>query len=63
MYSSIIKALPDFQIALSDDKVFSEFAPIQLKNIVSELFLELKKHVSHSCQRRVDIEELKEGLI
>ena len=30
MYSTIIKALPDFQYILSDEQVFSEFAPIQL---------------------------------
>ena len=27
MYSSIIKALPDFQYILSDEQVFAEFAP------------------------------------
>jgi hypothetical protein len=34
MYSLIIKALPDFQIALSEEQVFCEFAPLQLKNVV-----------------------------
>ena len=28
MYSSIIKRMPDFQIFLSDDQVFSIFAPV-----------------------------------
>jgi uncharacterized protein YktB (UPF0637 family) len=42
MYILIIKKLPDFQIALSDDQVFRTFAPLQLKNPVSELFQQLQ---------------------
>jgi hypothetical protein len=46
MYSIIIKALPDFQIAVSDDQVFSTFAPHQLKNAVGQLFRQLKMKLS-----------------
>jgi hypothetical protein len=42
MYSSIIRELPDFQISLSEDLVFSSFAPVQLKNTVIELFEQVK---------------------
>jgi hypothetical protein len=45
MYIIIIKALPDFKIALSDDQVFCYFAPFKLKNAVSELFQHLKMQV------------------
>ena len=45
MYALIIRALYDFQIALSDDQVFCTFAPLQLKNAVSELFHQLKMQV------------------
>jgi hypothetical protein len=45
MYALIIRALYDFQIALSDDQVFCTFAPLQLKNAVSELFHQLKIQV------------------
>ena len=59
MYSSIIKVIPDFQISLSDDQVFSELAPIQLKITVSELFTQLKKQGSPALQKSADVEELK----
>jgi hypothetical protein len=42
MYALLIKALPDFQQYLSEKKVFSTFAPDQLKNVVRELFKQLK---------------------
>jgi hypothetical protein len=63
MYSLIIKKLPIFQKALSDDQVFYEFAPIQLKVTVSELFKELKKRAGSSPQKKADLEELKEGIM
>jgi hypothetical protein len=43
IYTVIIKILPDFQNSLSEDQVFSTFAPAQIKNAVTELFRELKK--------------------
>ena len=58
MYAVIIMALPDFQIALSDDQVFCTFAPLQLKNAVSELFQQLKMQV-----RFIGREELKEDFM
>jgi hypothetical protein len=58
LYSVIIRELPDFQIALSDDQVFCTFAPLQLKNAVSELFLQLKNAV-----RFAGGEELKEDFM
>jgi hypothetical protein len=58
MYALIIRALPDFQIALSDDQVFYTFAPLQLKNAVSELFQQLKMHL-----RLAGGEELKEDFM
>ena len=63
MYSSIIKALPDFQIILPDDQVFYEFAPIQLKNTVNVLFKQLKKHAKFGSQNKADFEDLKEDLM
>ena len=42
MYALLIKKLPDFQIKVSEKKVFSTFAPDQLKNVVRELFEKLK---------------------
>ena len=50
MYSLIIKELPDFQIALSDEQVFSAFAPSQLKNTLGELFKQLKKYTNAAPQ-------------
>ena len=58
LYSLIIRALPDFQIALSDDQVFCTFAPLQLKNAVSELFLQIKNAV-----RFAGGEELKDDFL
>jgi hypothetical protein len=54
--------MPIFQKALSDDQVFYEFAPIQLKNTVSALFRQLKKHASSGPQKKGDVEELKEDI-
>jgi hypothetical protein len=42
MYTSIIKTLPLLQSALSDEQVFRLFAPLQLKNAVTELFQQLE---------------------
>ena len=63
MYSSIVKALPDFQIALSDEQIFSAFAPIQLKNTLSELFSHLKKFYGTGPEKRANLEELKEDMM
>jgi hypothetical protein len=63
MYSSIIKAWPNFQKALSDDQIFSEFAPVQLKNTVSVLFKQLRKHASPGPQKNAPVEELKEDIM
>lgn len=60
MFSSIIKALPILQEFLSDDHVFFEFAPIQLKNTVMDLFRQLKKYASSGPPIKADVEELKE---
>jgi hypothetical protein len=54
MFTVIIKRLPDFQTSLSDDQVFSAFAPIQLKNAVIELFRELKYQVRHGSQEKAE---------
>jgi hypothetical protein len=44
--------------------VFSAFAPIQLKNTLSELFKQLKKHSSPAPQKRAsNAEELKEDVM
>ena len=43
MYTLIINAKPDFKMSLSEDQVFSAFAPNQLKNSVNELFRQLKE--------------------
>jgi hypothetical protein len=56
MYYVIIKALPDFQIALSDDQVFSTFAPHQLKYAVGELFRQLKKKLCLDAQKSAEDE-------
>jgi hypothetical protein len=42
MHALIIKAQPYFQNALSDEVVFTTFAPSQLKNAITELFQLLK---------------------
>jgi hypothetical protein len=63
MYSSINKALPIFQKALSDDQVFYEFAPEQLKNTVSTLFKQLKKYAVSVPQKKADVEELKQDIM
>jgi hypothetical protein len=64
MYSSIIKELPTFQKVLSDNNVFYEFAPEQLKNTVSALFKQLKKHAAGSAsQIKPDVEELKNDIM
>jgi regulator of sirC expression with transglutaminase-like and TPR domain len=57
MYYIIIKALPDFQIALSDDQVFSTFAPHQLKYAVGELFRQLKKKLRLDAQQSAEDEK------
>ena len=62
MYSSIIKELPTFQKVLSDNQVFYEFAPEQLKNTVSTLFKQLKKHAASGPQKKADVEELKQDI-
>jgi hypothetical protein len=46
MYTLIINSKPDFKMSLSEDQVFSAFAPNQLKNSVSELFRKLKEQMS-----------------
>jgi hypothetical protein len=38
MYVLIIKAQPEFKSALSEEEVFTSFAPPQLEDAVSELF-------------------------
>lgn len=45
MYTLIIKTLPEFLSALSDEQVFRTFAPPQLKNAVSDLFQQLEIQV------------------
>jgi hypothetical protein len=42
MYTLIIKAIPSFQSAISDENVFRILAPLQLKNTVTELFQQLE---------------------
>ena len=51
MYALIIKAQPDFRNALTDEDVFTVFAPPQLKNATSELFQKLKKQALAGKQR------------
>jgi hypothetical protein len=46
MYTLIINSKPDFKMYLSEDQVFSAFAPNQLKNSVGELFRQLKEQRS-----------------
>ena len=58
MYSSIVRALPDFQIALSDEQIFSAFSPIQLKNTLSELFSQLKNFYGSAPEKRANLDEL-----
>jgi hypothetical protein len=50
-------------MALSEDQLFSSFAPIQLKNSVNELFLELNNSANAATKNRSDDEEIKEGFI
>jgi hypothetical protein len=59
MYAFIIRALPVIQIELSEDQVFCTFAPLQLKNAVSELFQLLKI----MQVRFAGVEELKEDFM
>ena len=54
MYALIIKAQPDFRNALTDEDVFTVFAPPQLKNATSELFQKLKKQALAGKQRAQD---------
>ena len=63
MYTLIIKALPEFQYALSDDQIFCTLAPPQLKNAVSELFQQLKIQASLAGQQRAGEEEQKGDVI
>ena len=63
MYTLIIKAQPDFQIALSEDQVFCTFAPPQLKNTVGELFQQLKIQVRLAGQQTAEGEEQKGDFI
>ncbi len=59
MYTLIIKALPEFQFALTDDQVFCTLAPTQLKNAVSELFQQLKMQVRLAGKQTAGEEEQK----
>lgn len=57
MYTSIIKTLPLLQSALSDEQVFRLFAPLQLKNAVTELFQQLEMQVRLARQQTAGEEE------
>ena len=57
MYTLIIKAIPSFQIAISDENVFRTLAPLQLKNTVTELFQQLEIQVRLASQQTVREEE------
>jgi hypothetical protein len=59
MYSLITKAIPGFQSALSDEQVFRTFAPLQLKNAVTELFQQLEMRVRLAGQKTDGDEEQK----
>jgi hypothetical protein len=50
-------------MALSEDQLFSSFAPIHLKNSVNDLFLELNKLAQDATIKRTEDEEIKERVV